>query len=273
MEPNDRSTDTMPGDPAGVPGDSSAAPPTPAQSGRPPMGIGGLWPAALIAGLIGGAAAGLIGEWSYAFFKPVLVSTVINGREGLNATIQTINVATVQNAMLTFALLGAVLGVVLGMGGGLARRSVPAAVIAAAVGLIAGGVAGVAAAAAVLPTALDTYDYAEDNLLRPFLVHSAVWVPLGVAAGLAFGLGAGRRGVALLSAALGGGVGALLGTGAYELIGGLAFPFAQTDRAFSLTQETRLIARMCVALGTAVGAALGASERRARSLVPSPSLS
>jgi hypothetical protein len=115
------------------------------------MGIGGLWPAALIAGLIGGAAAGLIGEWSYAFFKPVLVSTVINGREGLNATIQTINVATVQNAMLTFALLGAVLGVVLGMGGGLARRSVPAAVIAAAVGLIAGGVAGVAAAARSCP--------------------------------------------------------------------------------------------------------------------------
>src|SRR5262249_19526470 len=76
-----------------------------------------------------------------------------------------------------------------------------------------------------------------------------------------FGLGAGLRRGQLLSAALGGGLGALLGTGVYEMIGGLAFPFARTDRAFSLTWETRLIARLGVALGTAAGAALGTAAR------------
>ena len=76
----------------------------------------------------------------------------------------------------------------------------------------------------------------------------------------------------LLVAALGGGLGALFGTGAYEAIGALAFPFARTDRAFSLTWATRLIARLCVAVGVAAGAALLMGDRhRTNHPTPRPS--
>jgi hypothetical protein len=272
MQPRDHSPDTMPDEAAGVlPADKPAPTPPPAGGNPLPAQAGNLWRAALIAGLVGGVSAALIGEVTYKYFKPVLVSTVINGIEGRNATLDTIDDATVLNAMLTFGMLGAILGVVLGASAGLARRSGRDAAIAATVGLLAGGVAGVGAAAAVLPTALRTSNFQEDDLLRPFLVHSAVWVPLGVAAGLAFGIGAGRRGTSLLAAALGGGLGAMLGTGAFELIGGLAFPFAQTDRAFSQTAETRMIARLCVALGVAAGAAMGGTAAVRRRASPSPS--
>lgn len=269
MERLDDAPGTTPTNPPEAPEAPSSAPPGVGAGDVPTVRVGALWASALIAGLVGGAAAWLIGEAAHEFFEAELVSTVINGREGKNSTFETRNVATVQNAMLIYGALGAILGLALGVGGGLSRRSARSAAIAGLIGLIAGGAAGVAAPAAILPTVLQNEAFQEDNLLRPFLIHAGDWVPLGIAAGLAFGLGAGLRRGALLAAAIGGGFGALLGTGANELIGGAAFPFARTDRAFSLTAETRLIARMCVALGTAAGAAIGAADRRPTRLPPS----
>jgi hypothetical protein len=267
MDSHDRSTDPVPGGPTAIRSDEPVKSAGRGATDRAPGRAGTLWTAALSAGLLAGVVAWLIGEAAHEYFPPKLVETTIRGRTGRGATPETMNEATVKNAVLVFGVLGAVLGLSLGAGGGLAQRAARAAAVAAAVGLINGAVAGVAAAAAVLPRALRTEEFREDNLVRPFLIYVGLWVPLGVAAGLAFGLGAGRRRGPLLAAAVGGGLGAVLGTGTYELIGGLAFHFARTLHAFSLTWATRLLARLRVTLGSAAGAALGAADRA----VPSPS--
>jgi hypothetical protein len=263
MEASDNSpeakTDEPEGGAVGVP-----APP-------PLAGRAALWTAALAAGLVAGVSAWLIGEAAHEFFEPAEVEVIVMGQKAMNPTFETQNQAAVKNALLVFGSLGGVLGMALGLGGGLARRAPRLAGTAAAVGLILGALAGAGAAATILPTALHTRSVRQDDLIRPFLVHSGLWVPLGAAAGLAFGLGAGRRGSGLVGPALGGALGTLLGTAAYELIGGIVFPLAQTDKVFSLTWQTRLIARLCVTLGTAAGAASGIRTAEKHPAAPHPS--
>ncbi len=185
------------------------------------------------------------------------------GHKTRNPTFETENDARVKNSLVAFGSLGGLLGMAMGAGAGLARRAPRSAAMAAVVGLVLGGLAGAGATAVVLPTALRTRSVNQDDLIRPFLVHAGLWGPLGAAGGLAFGLGAGRRGSSLATATLGGAVGALLGSAAYDLIGGLAFPFARTDTPISRTWLTRLIARLCVALGAVSGATLGTRDRPA----------
>jgi hypothetical protein len=264
MEARDRSPKTQPDESAGV-APRDAAPP-------PVAGRAALWAAALTAGLVAGVAAWLIGEAAHGFFEPAEVETIRMGQQTKGPTFETENEATFKNALLVFSSLGSVLGMALGVGAGLARRAPRSAATAAAFGLMLGVLAGAGTAAVVLPPALRTRSFRHDDLLRPFLVHAALWAPIGAAGGLAFGLGAGRRGAALAAAAFGGALGTLFGTAAYELIGGLAFPLARTDGVISLTWSTRLIARLGVALGAAAGAALGAGDRRGSSgpaLMPS----
>lgn len=257
METSDRSPQAAPDEPAGTGPREPASPPA--------AGPAALWPAALAAGLIAGVAAWLIGEAAHEYFEPAEVEKIVMGHKTRNPTFETQNDATVKNSLVAFGSLGCLLGMALGAGSGLARRAPRSAAMAAVIGLVLGGLAGAGATAVVLPTALRTRSVNQDDLIRPFLVHAGLWAPLGAAGGLAFGLGAGRRGSALATAAIGGAVGALLGTAAYDLIGGLAFPLARTDTAISLTWLTRLIARLCVTLGTVAGTALSIRDRPATS--------
>jgi hypothetical protein len=257
METSNRSPEAAPDEPAGTAPREPASPPA--------AGPAALWSAALAAGLIAAVAAWLIGEAAHEFFQAAKVEQIVDGRKQESPTFETYNDATVKNSLLAFGSLGGLLGMALGAGSGLARRAPLWAVMAAAMGLVLGGLAGAGATAVVLPTALDTRTFDENDLIRPFLVHAGMWAPLGAAGGLAFGLGARRRGSGLAAAAIGGAVGALLGTAAYDLIGGVAFPFAKTDTPISQTWPTRLIARLCVALGTAAGAALSIRDRPAPS--------
>jgi hypothetical protein len=254
MKARDHSPGAQPDEPAGVAPHDAVSPTVAGQAAH--------WPAALAAGLIAGVAAWLIGEVAHEFFEPAEVEVIRMGVQTRGPNFDTENEATLKNALLVFGSLGGVLGVALGVGAGMARRAPRSAATAAVVGLMLGVLAGAGTAAVVLPPALRSRSFREDDLLRPFLVHAALWTPIGAAGGTAFALGAGRRGSALAAAALGGALGTLFGTAAYELIGGLAFPMARTDGVISLTWPTRLIARLSVTLGAAVGAALGAQGRR-----------
>ncbi len=59
----------------------------------------------------------------------------------------------------------------------------------------------------------------------------------------------------MLKAALGGLIGAAIGTAVYELIAAAAFPAAHTTEPIALEWEPRLLARMLVAVLAAVVAA------------------
>jgi hypothetical protein len=62
--------------------------------------------------------------------------------------------------------------------------------------------------------------------------------------------------------ALGGLLGALGGAMAYEVIGVLAFPLAQTHLPIAATRPTRLLARLVITTLAALGAAWAVQEPR-----------
>jgi hypothetical protein len=138
------------------------------------------------------------------------------------------------------------------------------------VGVILGIAAGAAPAFPVI-----AYQYAHRNddpsgsdLVQPLLIHIALWVGLGGAAGFSLALGrCGLRLVALIMGTLGGLFGAAVGSLVYELVGAMHFPHDWTVYPISLSPTTRLIARLSVALLTAIGAvlALGAHPERPES--------
>jgi hypothetical protein len=90
-------------------------------------------------------------------------------------------------------------------------------------------------------------DPATTELLVPLFVHLCLWSLAGLAAGLAFGVGGGWRPIRILEACFAGLVGAMLGTFIFEMIGAFAFPMDHTASPFSITSQTRLLARLCVA--------------------------
>ena len=92
-------------------------------------------------------------------------------------------------------------------------------------------------------------------LLMPMLIHLGLGCGVGLAGGVAFGIGAGAsRPLRLAEAALAGIVGAMVGTFVFEMAGAILFPLASTAYPFSATPGTRLLARLCVAGFVALGA-------------------
>jgi hypothetical protein len=230
-----------------------------------------LWAMVLGAGIVAGVSAWLGGEASLNMIKPVVHAASSRGLVlGLSSR-REIAAAEAKNAAVAFALLGASIGTGMGLAGGLVRRSGRAAAKAALFGLIAGTVVSAALSLALLP-AYNVYkarhpDEASQDLTLPLLVHLCIWSGAGLVAGwaLAIGLDAKERRARI---ALGGLAGAALGAVAYELIGALVFPGAQTSAFVSSTWETRLFARLAVAVLAAGGAALAAGRQQQRAVVP-----
>ncbi|WP_210405691.1 hypothetical protein [Paludisphaera borealis] len=104
----------------------------------------------------------------------------------------------------------------------------------------------------VLSLYLDAEDAGPGELLRSVLMHLGLWLPIGVAAGLALGLGEPRR---IPAAVLGGLVGVALATIAYEILGSIVYPLAETGGPVALEWQPRLLATLLVAVGAAGGAA------------------
>ncbi len=214
-----------------------------------------IWILLMALALLAGTGAWLVGERTFEYARPSRAAAA-NMRDytALNQEMPGVNAI---NGALTFGVLGALLGLALGLGGGLFRRSASSAVIGALAGLILGAAAGALPSLVVMPWQWRhrNDDPATLDLLVPMLMHFALWGAVGLAAGLAFGIGSsGTRPFRLIEAALAGLAGAMLGTFVYEIAGAILFPFAQTTSPFSATSGTRLFARLCVAGFVALGA-------------------
>jgi hypothetical protein len=230
-----------------------------------PRGL--LWILALTAGLMAGVASWLAGEADILQVAPEKVLFQGMGGQSFEPTLLTVRVAEQQTAVRVFGVFGAVTGLALGLAGGLAGYSKRRAGIAAGVGLVVGGIAGAVAPLAVLPIFYLAGGPSSDDMIPPLFMHAGVWMGVGAAGGLAFGIGLGdrRRAFATL---LGGAVGAVIGAIIYEVVGAIAFPRDMTASPISTSWETRLLARMLVSFLAAVGIALAATNRPE----PSPSV-
>ena len=223
--------------------------------GARPRRPGLVWVVLMLAALGAGTVAWLGGEALLDRFRPDEKAS--SERFVFAEFSRQLAIATTNNAAAAFGLLGAALGVTLGVAGGWVRRSRGAAVGAGLVGLVLGGGAGVLASFGLMPVYSEHKDPSGTDLGQAILFHGGLWGSLGLAGGLAFGLGRhGMRPGPVLVAAVGGLVGALVGTFVFEVVGALGFPFARTTEPISASASTRLLARLAVAVGTALGASL-----------------
>jgi hypothetical protein len=164
-------------------------------------------------------------------------------------------------ASLGFLAQGALLGLAAGLAGGLARRSPRAGLMAGAIGAVVGGAAGGLAALPLCLAFYRHYDVQSSDLLTPLLVHGGIAAAIGATGGAALGAGLGGR-HRMARGAAGGLLGALGGAMAYEVIGALAFPLAQTHMPIAATGTTRLLARLVITILAALGASWAAQEPR-----------
>ena len=220
-----------------------------------------LWLLALTAGLMAGVASWLAGE-TESCKSPRRRSwfRAWGGSRSKRRSL-TVRVAEQQTAIRVFGVFGAVTGLALGLAGGLAGYSTKRAGIAAGVGLVVGGIVGALAPLVVLPIFYLAGGPASDDMIPPLLMHAGVWMGVGAAGGLAFGIGLGGR-RRVFAPLLGGAVGAVIGAIVYEFVGAIAFPLAMTASPISTTWESRLLARLLVAFFAAVGIALAVADRR-----------
>lgn len=237
--------------------------PAPAVPTVPPPRTGRLTAWALAAGLVAAASSWLIGEATYDRYPPQLFKTDYQGLVQMSPTSASLDVAQAKNATFAYGILGATLGLALGVAGGLARRSALAAAGAGLLGALLGIAAGAGSMVGLTATYLHRDPTKVHELTLPILMHAASWGAVGAVCGLALGLGFDRAGRAW-RAAVGGLIGALLGTAAYELIGAIAFAGSNTDQPLSTTWATRLLARTAVCLGVALFAAQVAGAPVAR---------
>jgi hypothetical protein len=217
---------------------------------------------AALAGLLAGLIAFGIGEATYDLIQAEMVPQNMVGSIVMVVNRATTTVADTRNAALAFGALGACLGACLGVAGGLARRSSAAAVTGGLLGVLLDLAIGVGASLALLPWFIKArYDYFQYDLAIALTMHVTIWGLLGAAAGLAFAVGLGEPRCAGRSL-VAGWVGAVLGALAFELIGAVVFPSANTNYPISETWPTRLMARLLVSVGTALIVALLLPEPR-----------
>jgi hypothetical protein len=213
------------------------------------------WVVILGLALLAAVASWLWGEVLLDHFKPPeKLSASSRMFVALN---QEIARANALNGALAFGALGGFLGLALGLAGGLTRLSPRSAVMGAIVGFVVGGFAGALPAFGLMPFQWKHRNDDPNNatLLMPLLIHLGLWSGVGLASGLAFGVGRyGLKQWRLIEAALAGLVGAFLGTFVFEMLGALLMPTAETTKPIAEAAMARLMARICVALFVALGA-------------------
>jgi hypothetical protein len=235
-------------------------------------GLGRVRTLIAVSGIVAGLAAFGIGEATSELIPPDTVKFDFFGATRAQVTRDTPRVVA-RMAALAFGVLGVSLGGCLGIAGGLARRSAAGSVAGGLCGAILGGLFGAVGALGSLPFSMQLrIQHPNNDLVIGILLHGMTWGLLGAVSGLAFAIGLGQPRLAV-RAVVAGLVGAVVGSVAFDLIGGFAFPLAKTDSAISLTWPSRLLARLMVsALTAAVIALLLPAPRAATGVLPEPSI-
>jgi hypothetical protein len=230
--------------PSGAAGEAAVG--SPGSNARSELGAQ-TWSIALIAGLAAGTIAWGIGE------RMLIPELVLPTAKGTNTDL-TLAAEGIHNAVVAFGVLGAVMGVCSGVAGGVIQRSVLWTLLAAASGFVLGGGAGMGIAKMLVPI---YYEHIRENdLTHPLIVHGGTWAGVGAVAGLAFAIGLGSGWGRMMRLVAGCAGAALLAAFIYDFVGVTVFPLAMTDRPVSKTWETRLLARLLVAVLIAAGAVL-----------------
>lgn len=222
----------------------------------------------VLSGILAGAVAFGIGEKTHNLIPVESHPTDLQGSTVMQSDWKDRNAAATKNGAITYAVLGLCLGAGLGIAGGIARRSAPRAAVGGVLGAILSAGLGSALAWLTLPWFLEAQlDHDDLEMLVSLGMHALHWGILGACAGLTFmvALGEYRQSAAAMVSGL---IGAVLGTLAYDLIGGGLLPMAGTDHPIAETWPARLLACMLVSLGTALAVATVGLPDRARAANP-----
>jgi len=206
---------------------------------------------ALGAALVAGFVSWRIGEAMHGYYRPPKAAS--GGRYDFSALNREQAVADRKNAVIAFGTFGALLASTFGVAGALGRRSWIALATAMLAGLVLGGLGGALVSYGVAPMFSRFYADKDPVLLLPVLVRGSICAVIGMAAGLALGLGA-RGPAGALRPLTGGLLGSLFGVIASETINAVVYPMDRNDQLI----PTSMIARLLCYVGVAGCVALGA---------------
>jgi len=156
------------------------------------------------------------------------------------------------NARLSYGVFGAFLGLLGGLAGGLYRRSAASAMSAGMVGLILGGIGAALVSYELAPMFPRYYRNDSPTLILPILVRGGTWAVIGMAAGLAFGLGSNGFAGAWRSL-VGGLLGGVAGTFAVEVLNAIVSPMDRNDQPIPATASARLVMYFGITIAVACG--------------------
>ena len=249
--------------PEPLPGASEAlpsAPPTVEPSSLVEASPGRIRAFAMAAGLLAGLASWPVCETAvYDRFIPApAASTGIPTLAEATAAAASQQAGVLKEATIAHGLLGAALGAVLGLAGGLAGRASRRVAPVVAAGAILGGAAGAIGAQIGVWTLERAQAPGDDDLLIAILAHGLIAAMIGAAGGWAFATGAGGRN--RTRAMIGGAVGGVGGIVAYQVLGAVAFPLADTARPFASDATARLCGQLLLAGLVGAGAGLGLAD-------------
>jgi hypothetical protein len=207
---------------------------------------------AIAAALVVGFLAWGIGERTYGYYE--IPGSAQSGRD-ISGLTRAERIVDQKNTALAFGTFGALMGLLSGAGGGALRRSIPHGASAALAGFLLGGVTAALVSYELVPIFDRFYSDESGSLLVSLGARGAIWVIIGMTAGLALAWGwQGLRGIPW--GLTGGLVGAGCATIAFEVVNAVLFPADRDDAVIPSSTQTRLLAYLFVSVGVAIGAVL-----------------
>lgn len=236
-------------------------PPASPQPQTPPTPRGKAAILAIVASVVAGVGAWGAGEFNFGRYDPTLTLelSLSNAMYGLS------NSAMVKNAALAYGPFAGLTGLLLGLAGGLASGNLKRGILAGFAGMVVGSALAVLATYGVVPYFKSNYNPDSEDLILPMAVHGAIWLGAGLGGGLGFGLGLGGWNQ-LGRSILGGLIGSMVGTAAYECLGAFAFATEKTIEPIAQGVGSRGLGYLAVSIGVGVLLAVTLREPPAKTV-------